>query len=105
MFKKYIYFEERNVFFLNIVTYSGTVDPIMMSEVFFPTSCKRDFFRIVLYRRDRNVFDKNILSCVPEWEGKANVIKSAKRMLFSLALSLLTSAQHCIFFLLSLQCI
>ena len=85
---------------------SGTVDPIMMFKVFFPTPYKRDFFRIVLYRRDRNVFDKNILSySVSEWEGKANVIKSAKRMLFSLALSLLTSAQHCIFFLLSLQCI
>ena len=51
---------------------SGTVDPIMMFKVFFPTPYKRDFFRIVLYRRDKNVFDKKILTCVPEWEGKAN---------------------------------
>lgn len=52
----------------------GTVDPIMMFEGFLPTPCKCDFFRIVLYRGDKNVFNKKILTCVvPEWEGKASV--------------------------------
>ena len=53
---------------------SGTVDTITMFEVFFPTSCKHDFFRIVLYRRDKNVFIKKILTRVLEWKGKARVI-------------------------------
>ena len=51
----------------------GTVDPNMMLEDFFPTPCKRDFFRILLYRRDTNVFNNKILTLVPEFEGKANV--------------------------------
>ena len=65
---------------------SGTVDPIMMFEVFFfqllASAISLGFYSTD--RRDKNVFNKKILNCVPECEGKANVIRSAKRMLSAL---------------------